>query len=378
MVSNRSTWRVGVVNLWVCFFLVWSAGVSWGVQPRDGFFTGVELEPIANASIGTVEAEPAVALMFATDQNTADVTRQFNDWYESASRPDVAVYAIAVGPANLSREVVVEAVQQRELKMPVYLTRTDMLLGDSFRVLVLDDDREIDRFTSMDPVALNASLKRAGFSVAAASVPSSTPAPGVTVTTTTTIMTAPAPVATVPTTTGEPMVLGGPGGDRIYSNEDIGLSVEFPPDWEYRVPAKNDGAVAIPPTGSRLDLRVWSVIATAGVSSAEQYVDNTLDALARKYGVRISVERRFQVNADGEDGYDVTYQYVRSLNPANPALGGLLYRGRMQVFLIGDRIKAASAEAPSGEFQAATPTVESFIRSFSTRAAAPPANPSVL
>jgi hypothetical protein len=100
------------------------------------------------------------------------------------------------------------------------------------------------------------------------------------------------------------------------------------------------------------------------IDNPQEYVDNTLDALARKYRTRVNVDRRFNVRADGQDGLDVSYVYTRPINADTPAAGGLLYRGRMQVFISNGSVLAASVEAPTGEFMAATPTIESFFRTF--------------
>jgi len=346
----------------------------------DGYFTGVDLEPLGAANISTVEKEPAVALVFAVDQKTAQATSQFNDWYAGATDPKLTVYAIAVAPEGLSHDVAVEAINQRDLKMPVFLARANLLLGDDIRLSVLNDDQEVERYTTMDLTGANAALAKLGIAVsavppAAPAVPAATPAVAVApaapvVSPAVPPAVAPAlPAATpplpAPTPDDEPLILGGPDGDPVYRNELYGFSVMFPPRWSYKVAAKDDGAVAIPPTASPLDMRAYGVFDDS-VETPQQYIDKTLDALAKKYATRVTIDRRVEVQTPGMDGVDISYSYARPLHPENPALGGLRYRGRMLVYVKDGTVKAAMVEGSTGPFMATMPIIDSFFRSFQT------------
>lgn len=355
--------------------LLLSTAGAIAVQPSDGFFFGIEMDPVGDASITAVETEPAVALIFAADQKTAEITRQFNLWYNSPSRPAVEVYAIAVEPGDMSREVLLEAINQRKLQMPVFLSRSDMLLGDDFRLVVLNDDQEVQRFTTMDQAGVNAALSDLGIVIpeplaVAPPVVSPTPAAGPPGPVSPSGVVPPAPIVgpidpsvDAETAVVNPIILGGPGGDSLYVNTVYGMSITFPPDWRYQIAAQQDGAVAYEPPGSNMDMRLWAMPA-GGMVSPQEYVDQTLKSLAEKNGTRVNVERKFQVREDGVTGLDVTYNYTRLLDAAVPARGGLLYRGRMQVFLDNGTIKAARVAAPSGEFLAYLSIIDAYILSF--------------
>lgn len=365
-----------ILQAFVAILLCICTGPSRGAQPMDGYFTGVDLEPLGTAGIATVEKEPAVVLVFAVDQKTAQATSEFNAWYATATDPKLTVFAIAVAPEGLSHDVAVEAINQRDLKVPVYLARADLLLGDELRLSVLNDDQEVERYTTMDLTGVNAALAKLGVTVtgpppapaAAAATPAvavAPTAPAVTPAAPPAVAVAPAatPPLPVPTPDEEPRILGGPDGDPVYRNELYGFTVMFPPRWSYKVAAKDDGAVAIPPTASPLDMRAYGVFDDS-VDSPQQYIDTTLDALAKKYATRITIDRRVEVRTPGMEGVDISYTYARPLHAENPALGSLRYRGRMLVYVQDGTVKAAMVEGSTGPFMASMPIIDSFFRSF--------------
>ncbi len=351
---------------------------AYAVQPRSGYFSDVDLQPIGTADITIAETEPAVVLVFAVDQKTADITRQFDEWYNnSLSLPEVNVFAVAVNTANMSNDIVLEAINQRNLSVPVFLASEDMLHGDDFRLFVLDGGLAVERFSSFDVPVINAALARLGIPTPEFGLPGTAPAatPAPTPDTTSSVV-PPAESMTTTTTTvavtdAEPtsQVAGGEMEDNIYVNDNYGFTVEFPPGWKYQIAAKEDGAVAIEPTGSEMDMRVWSIPAEEA-TSPQDYVDQRLESLARKQTTRVNVERRFEVREDGRQGLDVTYNYAKPIDANIPARGLLLYRGRIQVFLDDGQIKAASVEAPAGEFTAMIRMIDSFFRSFEVQPAA--------
>ncbi len=348
------------------------------VQPADGFFYGIEMDPVGDAPVTIVESEPAVALVFAADQKTAEITRLFNQWYNSPSRPDVSVFAIAVEPGDISRQVLVEAINQRDLQMPVFIARSDMLLGDDFRLLVLNDDQEVQRFTTLDAAGVNKALAGLGITIpeppppapvdpVGAAIPPVVIEPSYTppddgsdysVTTTT---------VTTTTVKAPPTEMGGANGDPFYVNYKYGMAIQFPPGWRYQVAAQQDGAVAFEPSGSKMDMRLWAL--PAELSNPQEYVDKTMEALAQKNGTRVNVERKVRVTQGGFSGLDITYNYTRLLDGSVPSRGALLYRGRLKVYLDNGTIKAARVAAPSREFLAMFPIINSFINSFENRPA---------
>jgi hypothetical protein len=115
-----------------------------------------------------------------------------------------------------------------------------------------------------------------------------------------------------------------------------------------------------------MDMRVWALPA-GPVQTPQAYIDETLESLAQRLKVRVNVDRRFPVDDNGEPGVDITYSYTKPFDQGNPARGGLLYRGRMQVFVDEGYVKAVSVDAPSGEFKAALDMIEKFFLSFEIR-----------
>lgn len=352
--------------LWLAFA---AGSPALADQPSVGYFTGVELTPIGAADIKTAETEPAVALIFELTEDTVQATRQFSAWYNSPDRPQVNAFAIAVVPPELSAEVAAEAITQRKLPMPVFRAEADMLLGDAYRLVVLNDDAEVARFETMDLAGTYKALQEAGVDASmpvpalepepapapeAEPAPAETPAPPVD-------LDAPAPAATP--ASEEPLLLGGKGDNGIYINNLYQMRVQFPPGWQYRVAGKRDGAVAVLPAGGQMDMRIWAMPA-GDITTPQAYIDQRLDTIARRNSTRVNIERRLEVVIGGQRSLDVTYTYTVPLNSAIPARGGLIWRGRMRVFVQDDVIKAAGVSAPSAEFMAAFPLIDSFIRSF--------------
>lgn len=377
--------RVGVAVILACFAVI--SGQSYAAAPQDGYFYGVEMDPVGSANISAVETEPAVALVFAVDQETADITRQFDAWFQGANRPQVGVFAIGVVPEGMSRDVAVTAIEQRNLHMPVFLAVSDILMGEDYRLLVLNNDMETARFLTLNWAEAYDALEKAGVSVTAeppvtaatavtTATVSSTPVPSAATRasaatpTTAIVTTATAATTTARVTPAEPtpdkskaLVLGGEDSDGIYINKLYGMRVQFPPGWKYRVSGKRDGAVAIEPRGSRMDMRIWA-LAAEDVNSPQQYVDKRLDSIAKSNRTRVQVERQMHLNQDGLESMDVTFTYTKPIDENAPARGGLIWRGRLLVVMDNGLIKAAAVNAPGGEFLATFPFVDSFIRSF--------------
>lgn len=345
---------------------------AFAAQPTVGYFTGVELTPIGEADIKTAETEPAVALIFELTEDTVQATRQFSAWFNAPDRPQVAAFAIAVVPPDLSPAVAAEAIIQRKLPMPVFRAEADMLLGDDYRLVVLNSDAEVARFTTMDMAGAYKALQKAGVDASMpvpALEPEPTPAPTVEPVVPSEPTAPPPPVdldAPEPTATPEPqesLLLGGPGDNGKYKNNLYNMRVQFPPGWQYRVVGKRDGAVAVVPSGGKMDMRIWAMPA-GDITTPQAYIDERLENIARRNATRVKIERRIDVIINGQTSVDVTYTYTVPLESAAPGRGGLIWRGRMRVFVEDGIIKAAGVSAPTGEFMSAFPLIDSFIRSF--------------
>jgi hypothetical protein len=165
--------------------------------------------------------------------------------------------------------------------------------------------------------------------------------------------------------------------EPIYFNKRYGITVQFPPNWTYRIAKNGDGAVSKSPTG-RLDLRVWAtpnetaVGGAAGKMTPKEYIEQFISALGEQNNTQVSVEQRLVVEDDELRGRDYAYTYSKQLEGPEPGGATVRYRGRIQVFDAGGVLKAAGAEAPAREFDAAANSViEPFFLSFHPRIETP-------
>jgi hypothetical protein len=347
---------------------------------KTGYFAGLELVPMAGARMAQLEAEPAAVLIFAADANSVDATAKFDQWFRDPNRPRVNVYAVSVGPEDTPFDVISEVLRQRELQVPSFHVRGSNLLNSKeYRLLVLDRGGKVRReFDDLDLAALNSELTNPAGSTAAGG---STAAATSTATTTTTISIDGGPAATPTPAPGAVIVEDVNSNEPIYYNQRFGMTVQFPPGWQYRIARNGDGAVCRSPRG-RLDLRVWAVPnATAadgspGKMSPSEYIQQFIKSLGEQNSTEVDVDRRFVVEDDDAKGRDYMYTYARLNAPDNPAAGSTRYRARIQVFELGGTLKVAGAEAPAREFDAAVNSViEPFFVSFHPRIEAPEGGP---
>lgn len=335
---------------------------------KAGYFGGLDLVPMEGARLTQLDQEPAVVLIFAADANSVDATAQFDQWFRDPNRPRVNVYAISVGPQDTPFEVISEVLRQRGLQVPTFHLRGGNLLnGKEYRLLVLDRGGQIRReFPTLDFAAVSAELGASGAA-------SSTAITRTVTTTQTAVSIDGGPVAT-PTPVPDGVVVEDvTSNEPIYYNQRYGLTIQFPPNWTYRIAKNGDGAVCKSPTG-RLDLRVWATpneTATgggAGKMTPKEYIEQFIGALGEQNNTQVSVDNRLVVEDDELRGRDYTYSYGKQLEGVGAPGPTVRYRGRIQVFEAGGVLKAAGAEAPSREFDAASNTViEPFFLSFHPR-----------
>ncbi|MGI8906841.1 MAG: hypothetical protein ACR2IE_10160 [Candidatus Sumerlaeaceae bacterium] len=334
---------------------------------KTGYFAGLDLVPMQGARITQLEQDPAAVLIFAADANSVDATTKFDQWFRDPNRPRVNVYAVSIGPEDTSFEVISEILRQRELHVPAFHVRgSNLLQGRESRLLVLDKGGQIKReLNGLDFAALNAELGAPGTTAAAAGSPASTA-----------ISMDGGPVAT-PTPTSTSTVVEVDSSEPVYHNQQFGMTVQFPPGWNYRIARNGDGAVSKSPRG-KLDLRVWAVPNTssagggAGQMSPSEYIQQFTKSIGEQNQSEVNTERRFVVEDEEVKGRDYIYNYSRLLDPGNPAAGSARYRARIQVFDSNGMLKVAGAEAPIREFDAAANTViEPFFLGFHPRIETP-------
>jgi hypothetical protein len=369
---------------------------SFARVAQSGYFRGTDFEPFGSARFSLLSDEPALVLIFATDAKTADITKQFDKWYQGNSRPAINIFGIAVAPADISPEVSHEAVDQRSLNYPVFLARTDLLLGENFKLVLINKGEVVQSFQTLDFPAIEKASRQLTTTAQSSTANADSPMPGV-VTPTPSPRTviepsraavpspspsiAP-PVATVSihvSDTTAPTPLGGVAETvttaviaastepalktGTYENTRYRMSAEFPPEWTYQEARNGDGAVGNPPPRAHLNLRVWAIALNSSKDPFD-YISESLDSLGLKYDSHVSVERKFVVKDDELQGADETYNYSRPPRDSHPGAPPVLWLGRMQVFVVDSTVKAASAEAPASEFSAAQPLINSFFESF--------------
>lgn len=344
---------------------------------KTGYFAGLDLVPMAGARMAQLESEPAAVLIFAADANSVDATAKFDQWFRDPNRPRMNVYAVSVGPEDTPFDVISEVLRQRELQVPSFHVRgSNLLNGKEYRLLLLDRGGQVRReFDNLDFAALAAEVSNPG------ATPRSSAATSVSGVTTTTISVDGGPSAT-PTPVPDGVVVEDVNSNEpIYYNQRFGMTVQFPPGWQYRIARNGDGAVCRAPRG-RLDLRVWAVPnntaadGTPGQMSPSEYIQQFIKSLGEQNNTEPDIDRRLVVEDDEAKGRDYMYTYAHLNEPDNPAGGSTHYRARIQVFEVGGNLKVAGAEAPAREFDSiANSVIEPFFLSFHPRIEAPEGAP---
>lgn len=348
---------------------------AWADVVKTGYFSGLDLVPMQGARFAQLEAEPAAVLIFAADANSADATTKFDQWFRDPNRPRVNVYAVSVGPEDTPFEVISEALRQRGMQVPTFHLRGGNLLqGHEYRLLVLDRGGQVRReLGNLDFGALNAALG----APAGAAVSS-----GSTITSSTTVS-VDGGAALTPTPVPQGVTVEDvDSNEPIYYNRQFGITIQFPPGWNYRIARNGDGAVCKAPRG-KLDLRVWAAPnnvntdGSPGTMTPSEYIQQFTKSLGEQNGTEPNIERRYVVEDENSKGRDYMYTYARRNDPQNPAAETVRYRARMQVFDVNGTFKVASAEAPSPEFDAVNNAIiEPFFVSFHPRIQAPDGVPS--
>jgi hypothetical protein len=313
-----------------------------GETVRSGYFRGMNLRPLPGADASSLGIEPAAVLVIAGDSGEFEELVQFDQWFRQAHDYEYPIYAVAVVPADYSLDILEEVIVQLELKVPVFVTRSDVLRGEKARLLVLDRG-EAQQLPGIDLPGLERRMNE--LAEAAGIVPRG----GRT-------------TAREPQTTATPAT----GTSPYYFNKRYTFSVRFPRGWTWKESQNGDGAVGVPESDrTRLDIRVW---ATPNSEAAEGqpgqmtipgYLNRHFSFLKEEHNTNVEIERRFVVTDNDQEGRDYTYSYTR---PGGRR--GQQYRGRIQAFEHRGVFKVANVEGPADEFGASARMIEDFVLSF--------------
>lgn len=305
----------------------------------EGYFSGMDLEPVSGGDLSLLSSDPSAVLVFSLDADQATVGA-FDAWSQQPHSAKAAVYGVVVTPKKSSPAVVDEALRQRDIKMPLFRTTEGSLLdGDKLRVLVIKG-RDQQIVEQVDGKAIEAALSET--------------------------VANPVAIATVTSATDTHTSDTAPKSS-LYTNHRFKYVIRFPTGWDYRTSKNDDGAVGHPPNNSALDLRVWGLLnnetrdGKPGQMTTRDYAEQHLETLGEQTKAQVSIERRLSVTDGDTEGRDYSYTYVKP-NPNGD--GTAKYRGRIQVFEVEGMFKVANAEGPIGEYTANRDMIERFMVSF--------------
>lgn len=337
--------RMILARIVVVLFTILISSPLSAEKVQSGYLAGVDLRPLGSAPSGILGIEPAAIFVFAADSPDYDALSAFNSWYVQPHGFDYPIFAIGMVPSGFSTDVLEEVLFQREIKVPVFTTRSDLLEGERKRVLTLDRGQAVlipESNATLLESRMNALAEAAGL----------------------------IPKATLRPTSGTDLATSGtPTAARssVYVNRRYGFNVRFPDRWQWTEAQNEDGALGNPPPGApTLDLRVWATRndegpdGKSGSMTIPEYLNRHFALLGDAEQAQVNVERRFVVKDEELEGRDYTYSYTK----ANGENRGRTMRGRVQAFEVQGVFKVACAEGPAEDFSARKQMIEDFLLSF--------------
>lgn len=305
-------------------------------SPVD-YFGGAQLSPLMDDNAKVPSTEPAAAIIFSSSTAGIDAAQKFDAWQQQPRKHQYGLYGVVQLKSGPASEVVLEAIRQRELKMPLFRTSADLLQGADYSVMLMNAGRT-ESMSSIDLAKLEARLASMSGTAGEASVTTAT--------------------ASAAMRTG------------WYLNEKYGYEVEFPPDFSYVASRNGDGAIGSAPDGSSLQLRVWAVpnntdtSGNTGTMTMPEYLRRHLSFVAEKAQTTLNLEKKYVVQDEGMEGRDYLYRFTSSTDGEPPT------RGRIMVFETDGVFKVACAEAPDAEFGDRLGMIDRFFSSFRPRSKA--------
>lgn len=345
---------------------------------RQGFFEGADLRPLGSDEVRLPEQAPAIVFIFTPEGPALDALSKFDSWAASTGGGP-ARFAVAVSSGEASRVAIEEVLFQRNIKVPVYLTRTDFLAGKTQRVLhlVAGESRDL---ADVEHTTLSAAAGTAPVAPAATPTPpvaSSEPTPMV-IPTPTPIVPVPPPdflttavltQATDPLTTSPDDLTTPPLRGAAYANDVHKFRIVFPEGWDYEEAANQAGAKGLPPDpGMTTDLRAYAVPMSQGRTPEGNAAQAYFDAFRERMGNRgladIEVTGRYEI-ADREfKGREFEYSFTQPGRGEFRMDSTRAGRGRIQVFTTGGVYKVALAEGPEFEYRQHETAINAFMESF--------------
>lgn len=345
---------------------------------RQGFFEGADLRPLGSGDVRLPEQAPAIAFIFTPEGPALDALSKFDSWAATAGGR-LASFAVAVSSGEASRVAIEEVLFQRNIKVPVYLTRTDFLAGKTHRVLHLagGESREL---ADVEPATLSAAVGTA----AATSPPAPTPTP---VADQPVTMVIPTPASLVPVpppdfsttgiltqstdvlTTSTDDATTPPLRGAAYANDLHKFRIVFPEGWDYEEAPNRAGAKGLAPEPDMTtDLRAYAVPISPGRTpegnAAQAYFDAFRERMANRGLVDIAVTGRYEL-ADREfTGREFEYSFIQPGRGEFRMDGTRAGRGRIQIFTTGGVYKVALVEGPEHEYKQHEASINAFMESF--------------
>jgi hypothetical protein len=308
---------------------------------ESGYFEGSDFRPLSGARTNVLSQEPAVAFVCSPTAENYELFDKFNGWAQQPHKYAYPAYGVVIIGENQSREVIEEVLLQRQIKIPVFTTRTDYLNENPFLVLILDEGRA-RQFNGFDPGSLEKELDllaaRAGLE------PRTVPTGG-------------------ETSGSEPRRTE--VKNPLFVNRRFEFTVRFPPDWDYKIAKNNDGAVGVPPAGISLDARVWAAPEAVSDDPTDPppyiQIKEHLKYVGSLAKGEVTVEKKLKVFDNENEGRDYTYSYVRAVSADKPEQK---YRGRIQAFVENGVAKVVCVEGSAEEFDRNSEMADKLIYSF--------------
>lgn len=343
----------------------------------DGYFKGKQIYPTKNADMKLITTEPSVVFVFESSAETIEESKKFNDWYRTASaNKTLSLWGLVKVPQSTSKELVEEALYQRNLEFPVFYTYDNYLDGTQTTILLISNSKIQKAFNTINDSEISQAIRSlspvlpsgesdSSTTVAMASSDALQNSSTDTQTiindlksvSSDTVATSSLPQSSAKTTE----VTSGYG---TYYNNQFAFSVQFPDLWNWIESVNQDGAVGKNPQ-SRVIYRAWGAqLSDMYQSRPISYVQTSLKNLEKQTANPVVIERELIVSFNGSTGSDVIYTFSRPVNPSNMNEGFLRFKGRIQVFIINGVIKAVSAEAPINEFTMHNVALEAYFNSF--------------
>lgn len=341
---------------------------------ESGYFKGKNISSVTAPNLSPITKEPAAVFVFESSAETNAESQKFNEWVKKTkSKTNLAIWGLVKVPSGTSKELVEEAVRQRNLDFPLYYTSEEVLHKTHSSVLLINNGKVQKSF----PIIADSELDQAINSLRIITQSPAENPPSVSESSTQTLTTSTADLIKdlkevssdsntdlTSSSIGENENSVALSGDGVYFNSEFNFSLTFPESWNWVQSANADGAVG-KSNRSQVEFRAWGTqLADMYQARPSAYIQNSLKNLEKQTANPVTIERELMVSLNGNTGSDVIYNFSKPLNPDNLAQGYLRYKGRIQVFIINGIIKAISSDGPINEYNMNSSSIDSMFDSF--------------